>query len=272
VLKAFLKGASEYEDPLFFSADHEIQNCRDGFRNIKEDSALLDSLITNIKWRATSRPEDEFICLANLLGRDIAEVMSFSYTDKMKWLFSSLERVSAPIIFHDRPRVEELGYRWIPKSLLNTGNALQIRGDSQRVKPSPGGLTVNYPGLLLFPDQSFYRSETHSPVFLTGNDISRAYVIEVGEQEGVEQNLLPRMCYQGHQLALIFEDFEDRSMEYVNMAHAIIVTITDEKQDVMVARIEYPVLFRKISRGAIPSHVCYANAKALPRNQTWQVG
>jgi hypothetical protein len=267
-LALLLRGAYELESILPFEADREIRKARDDLKSIDEDSARLDLLIENIKWRTTSRPEDEFVCLANLLGRGITkEMMLRPYSERMKWLFSSLERVSTPIIFHDRPRVELPGYRWIPLSLLNARDALQIRGDSQRVKPSPDGLRVTYPGLRLSPESKYYTSNPQSPLFIVGNDKSRAYVIEP-----VGPNVTSRAGYQDSQLAMIFEDFEDRSMEYVPMVRAVIVKILDEEQYVIKARIEHSVLFRRLKGGAIPPSACFASAKAFPKDQTWQVG
>jgi hypothetical protein len=264
-LKAFLHNLSASEDPVFFEADRHIHEVRNGFNEAETDCTRLVTLCGNIKWRTTSRPEDEFICLANLLGRGIENVISCSQEEKMKWLFSSLSGVPASIIFHDRPRVQEICYRWIPRTILNSGIGSQIRGDTQTITPSPDGLTVTYPGLLLFPNSDFYESEPHSPLCLQAS--SRMYIIHT-----IEKTLVPREHYRGLQLAMIFEDFADRSMEYVPKARAILVAITKREPTVIFARIELSLLFERTTAGSNPTHACHISAQALPINQIWCVG
>jgi hypothetical protein len=150
---------------------------------------------------------------------------------------------------------------------LNWGNTIQIRGDTQTAIPSPDGLKVIYPGLLLFPDSHFYESDSHVPVCLARNNQSRAYVIHVIGEASVK-----RATYRDLQLAMIFEDFDDRSMEYVPEARAILVVITKREQNVIFARIEQPLLFERIAGDAIPAHACRVVAQALPQAQTWFVG
>jgi hypothetical protein len=226
----------------------------------------LVTLCGNIKWRTTSRPEDEFICLANLLGRGIKDVISCSQEEKMKWLFSSLSSVPASIIFHDRPRIQENGYRWIPRTILNSGIGSQIGGDAQTINPSPDGLTVTYPSLLLLPSSDFYESEPNSTLCLEGSSRTM-YIIHI-----IEKTLVSREIYRHVQLAMIFEDFADRFMEYVPKARAILVVITKREPTVIFARIELGLLFERMTAGSKPTHACHISAQVLPTNQVWCVG
>lgn len=127
----------------------------------------------------------------------------------MKWLFSSLSSVTASIIFHDRPRIQEICYRWIPSTILNSGIGSQIGGDTQTIAPSADGLTVAYPGLLLLPSSDFFESEPHSSLCLEKSS-GNMYMIHI-----IEKTLVSRENYRDLQLAMIFDDFSDRSMEYV---------------------------------------------------------
>lgn len=263
-LKALLRNISSAEDPLFFEADRHIHEVHAGFKEAETDCTRLVTLYQNMKWRTTSRPDDEFICIANLLGRNIKNVISYSQEEKIKWLFSSLSSVPASIIFHDRPRIQDSSYRWIPRTILNSGSGSQIDGDQQTTSPSSDGLTVTYPGLLLFPNSDFYESSPHSPLYLQG--INQMYLIHI-----IEKTTVPREHYRSLQLALIFEDFTDRSMEYVPKARAILVVIRKREPTVIFARIELSLLFERMA-GSGPLHASYINAQALRRDQIWCVG
>jgi hypothetical protein len=266
-LKAFIHNISAAEDPIFFEADRHIHEVRTGYNEAETECTRLVTLYQNMKWRTTSRLNDEFICLANLLGRNIEDVMSCSQEEKMKWLFSSLSYVPASIIFHDRPRIEEPGYRWIPRTILNSGTDSNIGGDSQITSPSSNGLTVTYPGLLLFPNSDFYVSNPHSPLYLQGTN--QIYLINI-----IEKTTVSREHYRSLQLAMIFEDFADRSMEYVPKARAILVVISKREPTVIFARIELSLLFERMAAGSgsSPPHACHITAQALQRDQIWCVG
>jgi hypothetical protein len=259
-LASLLHNLSNAEDPVFFEADRQIHEVRNGLRAAEKDSTQLIALCENIKWRTTSKPEDEFICLATLLGRNIRDIISRPHEERMKWLFSSMSSVPASIIFHDRPRIQETCYRWIPRSILNS--SIIIGGDTQTTIPSPSGLNVTYPGLLLVPNPDFYESNPNSPICLEG---SRLYAIHITEETSV-----PRENYRGLQLALVFEDFSDRSMEYVPKVRGLLVVVTKREPSVIFARIEMPVLFERTA--VAPVHACRMGAQALPQHQVWCVG
>ncbi|KAI9768163.1 MAG: hypothetical protein M1840_004993 [Geoglossum simile] len=261
-LAALLHNLSNAEDPIFFEADREIREVRNGLKAAEEDNTRLIALCDNIKWRTTSKPEDEFICLATLLGRNIKDAVSCPHEERMKWLFSSLSSVPASIIFHDRPRVQQTCYRWIPTSVLNS--SIIIGGDAQTAIPSPDGLRVTYPGLLLLPNPDFYESEPNSPIFLEG---PRPYAIYITGETSV-----PRRNYKGLQLAMVFEDFSDRSMEYVPKVRGLLVVITKREPSAIFARIELPVLFERMTAGATLGNACRTDAQAVPQNQVWCVG
>jgi hypothetical protein len=267
-LERLLRGASEVEDSMFFEVDLIVKKLSDELQGVAEDSARLDIVSDNIRWRTTSKPEDEFICLANLLGRHIGGVISWPYEDQMKWLFSSLQGVSSSIIFHHRPRVQAAGYRWIPKSLLNCGTNAHIRGSTQIARPCSDGLKVKYPGLFLFPASDFYESEQNSTIFVVGNDESRMYYIHmIGETQS------SRASYRGLELAMIFENFDDdRSMDYLPMTRALLVVIAKRQEGVLFVRVEQPLLFGRTRRGVIPAQSCQIMAQAVQPDQTWCVG
>jgi hypothetical protein len=82
-----------------------------------------------------------------------------------------------------------------------------------------------------------------------------------------------RASYRGLELAMIFENFDDdRSMDYVPMARALLVVITKRQEGVLFVRVEQPLLFGRTKRGVIPAQSCQIMAQAVQPDQTWCVG
>lgn len=69
-------------DKYKYDGPGQIHEVRNAFNEAETDCTRLVTLCGNIKRRTTSRPEDEFICLANLLGRSIKDVISWSQKEK----------------------------------------------------------------------------------------------------------------------------------------------------------------------------------------------
>jgi Heterokaryon incompatibility protein (HET) len=97
--------------------------------------------------RSTTKAEDEAICLASILGRDVGKVLDTEKGGGMKYLLTSLGTVSGDIIFCNRPRYEEKGQRWIPKSLLRDPIANKINMNETPAKVTANGLVLAYPGI-----------------------------------------------------------------------------------------------------------------------------
>ena len=115
------------------------------------DADRLKAITNPLRWRSTSRPEDEAICLAGLLDLTTAQ-RAFLFrappSQKMKQPILGLDSVPADILFVDLPRVPEEGFPWIPVSFLSGGfNASMAR--SQCAQVTGEGLRLSSPGVLL---------------------------------------------------------------------------------------------------------------------------
>ncbi|KAJ4136504.1 hypothetical protein NW768_004118 [Fusarium equiseti] len=71
------------------------------------------------RWRSTSRSEDEAIVISILLGLDTETLLKAKGTERMKMVLQSLGKVPLPLASLSSDRMEEEGYTWAPKSLLN---------------------------------------------------------------------------------------------------------------------------------------------------------
>lgn len=105
------------------------------------------------RYRTTSRTEDVYVCLANLLGWDTSDLWSEPVHRRMRLLLEHQEMLPQGVLFVPGPRMSECGWRW---AVIEFDNEAQSRMTApiQDFTPAPrdaSGLTVKYPGLI-FPE------------------------------------------------------------------------------------------------------------------------
>ncbi|MCJ1327321.1 hypothetical protein MMC10_003989 [Thelotrema lepadinum] len=115
--------------------------------------ATLQELSEVVYERSTSVATDEPICLANLLGLDMHQLMKADPAARMKRFWELQEAYSGDLIFWSGYRLKDKGYRWAPASFMNQRLAM-LPGDIESNKDSPAfrtesGLKVTYPGVIL---------------------------------------------------------------------------------------------------------------------------
>ena len=136
-----------------------------------EDGLRLRRICQAITSRSTSKPHDEAICIASLLGRKAKDYSPMAADQRMKALLTSLDHVLPEFLFCQIPRYDDTGLRWVPKTLtsltwhvkLNTCTHCprDLRGyfGGFRIHPGPGlrrgqptgvGLLVEVDGERLF--------------------------------------------------------------------------------------------------------------------------
>lgn len=183
----------------------------------KEDHARLRSIIHPLRWRTTSRMEDETICLSGCIDRTVEDLpYELSAVDRskvaiarMKVFLSSLRTVPVGILFVDRPRFEDEGCRWMPTSFLGGGMDSTLPDTWQKVytvgtgRPTPSGLIVALPGINLSDitnyTQTFRGAYTHDIIFICVDD--RPYYVY-----GMMTKPVQWYGYSTNQLALILRE------------------------------------------------------------------
>lgn len=110
-----------------------------------EGSELM-ALIGALKWRSTTKAEDEATCLATLTYRDVGNILSVPPESRMKAFLTTYNKVPANIVFGKAPRESSQGYGWMPKTLLHF--TLAEPKESAFGKRTPNGLMVSFPGLV----------------------------------------------------------------------------------------------------------------------------
>ena len=153
----------------------------------QEDFARLRSIIHPLRWRTTSRMQDETVCLSGCLDRTTASLpQEAAATDenslasltkqRMKTFLLSLQSVPIGLLFVQRPRIDEDGYRWMPTSFLGGGMDSTLPDSWQKEetpvvgRPTAASLVVQLPGVILSGvtkyTQRFAGGHTHDIIFV----------------------------------------------------------------------------------------------------------
>jgi hypothetical protein len=103
------------------------------------------------RYRTTSRIEDVYLCLANLLGWDTSDLRSVPVEQRMKLLFESQSILPQGILFVQGLRMAEPGWKW---AVTGFDDGRQPLAERLVLDSTPGqrdkrGLTVVYPALAL---------------------------------------------------------------------------------------------------------------------------
>jgi hypothetical protein len=114
-----------------------------------DHNSSVVNLTNCLRYRWTSRLSDETICLAGILGHDLGKVLEFeTEEDRMKAFLLSFDELPADILFLNRPRVEQEGYRWMPCSFLGGGYETVALSLQRSAIPTASGLKLSPKGML----------------------------------------------------------------------------------------------------------------------------
>jgi hypothetical protein len=228
------------------------------------DADRLRAITNPLRWRSTSRPEDEAICLAGLLDLTIAQrafLFKLAPSQRMKQLILCLDSVPADILFVDLPREPSGGFPWIPVSFLSGGfNASMARSCCAQV--TGDGLRLSSPGVLL--------SGQVTSVF----EDKRAFM----QHQGSHFSISPRNNsdfewedYHSSELALILR----RPLVYPGSSYGALVMIEARRGDVFMCRFQCPVLVTgrdEQSSLCDTYHAPLASSESCGPEQSWCVG
>jgi hypothetical protein len=103
---------------LLFNLGVDISAVKGEELRVRHSSLL--SLFFSLQGRTISKPEDEPLCSASLLGQDhvLGAILDCREEDRMKEFWRTQARVPAWLPFIDGPKIEETGYTWAPSTLM----------------------------------------------------------------------------------------------------------------------------------------------------------
>jgi hypothetical protein len=146
------------------------------FNKIDAPGGLLALLDRALQFRSVSVPSDEPLCIGTLLSLDLKAILAVEKTQqaRMKKVWELVaeknEGLPAQILFFEEERLDEKGWSWAPKSLLNNQHTvvtLSTRltrwADTQRGIPTLRGLRVQYPGYRITCRQEYGDGKPNHP-------------------------------------------------------------------------------------------------------------
>ena len=86
--------------------------------SLESPTTVIPRLSRALRYRATSVPEDEALCLATLFGLNMEKIVKVRPCDRMKQFWSLVANPPAGLIFWTGLKLEEPGLQWAPKSFL----------------------------------------------------------------------------------------------------------------------------------------------------------
>lgn len=205
-------------------------------------------------YRSTSKEDDEFLCMASLLGWDVAGLRSIPPNNRMYYLMSKQRNLPEALIFLAGTRMKEKGWTW---ALNRFGNRAATQLDDH-IRPTAkgngivtdNGLVVDVPALML-PDchevwsctdyviwvdtdiasdrSGYVRITRHEEFQTTGNEEDLATSVE---SSGVESRVNTTDVADGTlRQAVLYHSAYDPLMEVV-AAPALSLTIQHSSLDV----------------------------------------
>ncbi|KAJ0422945.1 hypothetical protein BJY00DRAFT_62434 [Aspergillus carlsbadensis] len=114
--------------------------------------STLYNFLPAVGIRATSKAEDETLCVAGVLGLDVQPLLECDKADRMKTFLSLLDTIPPDLIFAPGPRLQDAGFGWAATSFLGAIHEplTQLIQASRLLQPGrlqARGLRVVLPGL-----------------------------------------------------------------------------------------------------------------------------
>lgn len=78
----------------------------------------INDVADSLQWRTTSRPADETLAIASLLGVDPARLIDWPSQERMVRLLRALRKLPREILFMPGAKLDVDGFRWAPASFM----------------------------------------------------------------------------------------------------------------------------------------------------------
>ena len=273
-----IKQRRDVADPVWWDCYHFLAQVEVlGKSEPRENYARLRSIIHPLRWRTTSRVEDETICLSGCIDHTIKNPLWVSIDERsslaierMKVFLSSLQLVPLGLLFVDRPHIKDNGFRWMPTTFLGGGMDSTLPDTWQKEeliatgRPTSSGLVVTLPGIVLsdlttYP-QKLHDGRTIDIIFIRVKD--QGYWIHDSVTEPIQWKR-----YDHSRLALILREELDQRGTF-----ACLVTISTKTTDMISCRFESCVM---VMGNAQLLHdlesVIFSRADLIDKAQDWCV-
>ncbi len=250
--------------------------------------------------RNTTVASDEALCIATLMNLDVSKVLPLSGEDRMCKAWDLLAAANSGLlprnmIFLDGPKLSRRGYRWAPSTLLPPGERFHpvqsrlLRWRGPQGKPTSEGLIAEYPSYKIRP----YSGPSPSPIWevllrmdqvrFVFKDQTRGIWCQImyapastqvdSSQSPSETMQIPfaDLVTKGDLAVILTEELPDKSTAFFEEAYreGILVTVTEEKEDVLHANLGDSVIFTPLFPKVV---IAYEAAERLMQElRSWEL-
>lgn len=152
----FLEGPLEFDSLMkpmvlsFYYSESAVIAVYSSIPQLRKEVDVFGFLARALEYRMTSKPEDEAICLASILGIRLDEIASLTTAEeRMRVLYSLIKQLPSSILCHRGSRLQLDGVRWPPASLLNNHRFFLCASDSAPATCDAQGLYVKIFGYVV---------------------------------------------------------------------------------------------------------------------------
>ena len=116
----------------------------------------MRALTSSFKYRSTSEPTDEPLCLGVVFSLDVGKIWKERPEARMAAFWEDLHDIPAEVIFWDSAKLEQEGFRWAPRTLFGNKQNLCLTAIQKAELPSTTltkkGLVVRLSGFIFPPE------------------------------------------------------------------------------------------------------------------------
>ncbi|KAF4543409.1 Het domain protein [Lasiodiplodia theobromae] len=208
------------------------------FLNVIGDSPLcnIGDWAEALGTRATSVREDEALCLASLMDVDVGAVLKVNRQDRMRQFWSQLKYISQDWMYFPGARIDSVGFRWAPRTLL--GTAIDSTYPDENATITKAGLLVNAYSITFQDLNPPLSCSFADDLWIRGTDGEWTYCLTRRLQSSVPESnqgfgILQDGSYS-HVAILMTE--ESSKMSSRGHTNAVMVFVTEERDGVTYAR------------------------------------
>lgn len=223
-----------------WKAGHPFSSAMWSLRN-REAKYPVQQVWKAVQFRSSTYPSDETVCLANLLGMDVQDVLKIASTGGDKELLAKrmvkflnlLEEdvrfgIPSGIIFLPAPNLKVEGYSWAPASWMTEQAYLYPLHRNLRpvAQVTRLGLSVEFPGILLYPPKVPVKDKPWIPV---SQNLHKWYKVVADSRGPKWQDIWRRAC-AAEQPCIILSSYEPRGQYEVGVLVATIGKLAKDER------------------------------------------
>ncbi|KAI0059449.1 hypothetical protein BV25DRAFT_1828975 [Artomyces pyxidatus] len=118
------------------------------YKRYSQEGFGLGDVAHSLRYRTTSKAEDETLAISGLLNVDAGKLVSLPAPQRMRSLLLQTHKLPSNIIFVLGEKLDEPGFRWAPKTLMHgRSTSMAVAKDSYDATCTQNGLIAQYPAI-----------------------------------------------------------------------------------------------------------------------------